>query len=108
MAQISVLNEKKKVPPTSYYLKQRPILINLIIMSLVWLSAAFGYYMLILVTNSFTDPYLSSLASSFADILAYILTGAYAEKVGMKLTINLLFVFAIVGGCLILAWGLQH
>ena len=36
-----------------FFLKQPKILVNLILMSLVWLTTAFGYYLILSLINTF-------------------------------------------------------
>ena len=96
------------VPPASFFLKQRKILTNLILMSLVWLAASFGYYLILTLVNTFQKVYISGLTSSFSEAAAYIISGLFYDKIGVKLSLILSFTVSTVGGVLILAWGLQH
>jgi len=49
-----------------------------------------------------------ALTSSFSEILAYILSGLFYERIGVKLSLFLSFVISSTGGILLLAWGLDH
>ena len=77
-------------------------------MSLVWLAASFGYYLILTLVNTFQKVYISGLTSSFSEIAAYIISGLFYDKIGVKLSLILSFTVSTVGGILILAWGLQH
>ena len=97
-----------EVPRASYYLLQPDILRNLIIMSLVWLSTSFGYYLILSLVNTFSKVYVSGLTSSFSEMAAYIISGLFYEKIGVKLSLILAFSISTLGGIAILVWGLQH
>ena len=75
-------------------------------MSLIWLATSFGYNLLLTLTNTFSEVYVSSLVSSVSDIAGYVLSGLYAEKIGMELSLKASFISSTVGGLIILAWGL--
>ena len=106
--EIEDLEEANKVPPASFYLKQRKIFMNLVLMSIVWLSTAFGYYLILTLINTFDNVYATGLTSSASEMVGYVLSGLFAEKVGVKLSLIVSFLISTVGGVLILAWGLQH
>ena len=77
-------------------------------MSVVWLAASFGYYLILSLTNTFTQDYLTALTSSFADMIAYVVSGFFYMKVGVKFSLILSFAISTIGGFLILFWGLDH
>ena len=81
-------------------------MINLILMSFVWLTTSFGYYLIMMLTNTFDNVYASALVSGVSEIVAYIISGLFYEKIGVKLSLILSFGISFVGGILILAWGL--
>ena len=81
---------------------------NLILLSVVWLSTAFGYYLVLTLVNSFDKVYITGLTSSFSEIVGYILSGLFAERIGVKLSLVISFLISTAGGLLILVWGLQH
>ena len=77
-------------------------------MSMVWLTSSFTYYLVLTLTNTFEHVYISGLVGSFSEIVAYIVSGMFYDKIGVKLSLVLSFGLSTVGGVLILAWGLQH
>ena len=81
---------------------------NLIIMSIVWLATAFGYYLVLMLVNTFEKIYFTGLVSSLTEITAYILSGMYYERIGVKTSLTIGFAISTIGGCLILSWGLAH
>ena len=83
-------------------------MINLIIMSMVWLTSSFTYYLVLTLTNTFEHVYISGLVGSFSEVVAYIVSGLFYDRIGVKLSLVLSFGISTVGGILILAWGLQH
>lgn len=91
-----------------YYLKQRKIVINLVLMSLVWLSTAFGYYLILTLINTFEDVYITAFTSSASEVVAFIVSGMFYEKIGVKLSLILSFGISTFGGIMILTWGLDH
>ena len=100
--------EKNETPPVSYYLKQREIFVNLVMMSIVWLATVFGYYLILSLINTFDKVYVSGLTSSVSEMIGYVVSGLVYERIGVKLTLIISFSISAVGGVLILAWGLHH
>ena len=100
--------QKNEAPPTSYYLKQRQIFVNLVMMSIVWLATVFGYYLILSLINTFDKVYVSGLTSSLSEMIGYIISGLVYQRIGVKLTLIISFSISAVGGVLILAWGLHH
>ena len=99
---------KNGSPSASYFLSQTKIKVNLILMSLIWLSTSFGYYLILSLVNTFSKVYISGLTSSFSEMAAYIVSGLFYGKIGVKLSLGLAFTISSIGGVVILAWGLQH
>ena len=91
-----------------YYLRQPSILVNLIIMSFVWLATSFCYYLILMLTNTFDDVYLTGVTNGLAEFLAYFISGLVYEKIGVKLSLIISFLISTVGGILILIFGLQR
>ena len=55
-----------------FYLRQKKILINLIVMSICWLVSSLNYYLLTFLVNTFENVYTTALFSSCSAFLAYI------------------------------------
>ena len=91
-----------------YYLKQRNILINLIVSSLLWLSANFGFYLILSLVNKTDEIYISGIVSSASEIIAYIISGLLYQKIGVKFSLMASFIISTMGGVLILTYGLGH
>ena len=59
----------------SYYLGQRKIQINLLIMCFIWLSTSFNFYLIQFLINTFDQVYESALGSATSEVLAYAFAG---------------------------------
>ena len=77
-------------------------------MSLVWLTASFGYYLIATLINMFDDPYETALTSAGSEMLAYLISGLFYERIGVKTSLILSYAISTVGGIAILSWGLQN
>ena len=67
--------EVTKTPPTIYFLRQKVIFANLLIMMYVWLTTSFDCYLVLFLINKFEQVYVSAIASSISGILSYIFAG---------------------------------
>ena len=90
-----------------FYLRQRSIIINLIVMSIIWFSTSFNYYLLSFLISTFENVYPSALLSSCAEITAYAVAGLLYRRAGLKISISLSFLIGLIGGLLILFIGLK-
>ena len=77
-------------------------------MSLVWLSTSFCFYLIVMLTNTFDDIYVTGITSGISEIVADIFAGVLYEKIGVKSSLIISFLVSTIGGVLILAWGLNH
>ena len=77
-------------------------------MSLVWFSTSFGYYLILSLINTFDNVYVSAVISSLSELAAYILSGLFYLRIGVKQSMIIAFLISTFGGIVILAWGLQH
>ena len=92
----------------SYWLRQRSILVNLVIMVFVWLSTNLNWYMCNFMVNEYEKVYVSGVASYTTDIVVSILLTYFFKRFGVKNLLFSSFTFAAVGGALVLTYGLQH
>jgi len=79
-------SDKPKLKPLIFWLKQRKILINLIVMTLVWLGASFNFYLIQFLLTSFDQVYLSTIFSCMSDMLGYSTGGFIFKVLGVKKT----------------------
>ena len=77
-------------------------------MCIVRLAVIFGYYLILMLVNTFTDVYHSALTSSAADILGYIISVPCLDYFGIKKSQMFCCFIATVGGITILSWGLNN
>ena len=77
-------------------------------MSLVWLSTSFCCYLIMMLTNTFDDVYVTGMTNGVTEILAYFISGLVYERIGVKLSLIISFLISAVGGVLILVWGLDN
>ena len=75
-------NDKDNLQPMSFYLKQRKIITNLVIMTLVWLTSAFCYYLVLSLINTFEKIYAAGIISSVSELIAYIVSAALYNVIG--------------------------
>ena len=96
------------MPSASFFLKQKKILFNLMLMSLIWLSTAFGNYLILLLVNTFDHVVIAGLSCSFAEVAGALVGAAMYEKLGVKLALFSAFSCSTIGGILVLSYGLNH
>ena len=77
-------------------------------MSVVWLATSFGYYLILTLINTFENVTQVALVSSASEMVGYVLSGIFYERIGVKLSLVGSFLVSLAGGVLILTWGLQH
>lgn len=59
------------MPTTADFLASSDIRVNLAIMSLLWLTINFNYYLIKFLVNMFRQVYLTGLLSSLSGLVAY-------------------------------------
>ena len=91
-----------------YYLRQCTILTNLVVVTLIWLTCSFDFYLIQFLVNTFEQVYLSGIGSSLSDLLGYSTGGILSTKLGVKGAFLSGFTLATCGGLVILFYGLAH
>lgn len=91
-----------------YYLRQNTILVNLSLMSLLLLTANFGYYLLLTLNSSFENIYKSALVASAAQFLGYLIPSILIGTYGVKRCLIISFALSTIGGVAISAWGIYN
>jgi len=92
----------------SYYLGQRSVRVNLMIMACVWLITSFNYYLIQFLVNTFDQIYTTAVFSSVSEMVGIVAGGAFYTNLGIKSSLSLSFSLALFGAILILLYGLQH
>ena len=101
-------NTKKTGLPLKFWLKQKRIVINLVVMAFVWLTCSFNFYLIAFLLTSFEQVYLTTLFSCISDMTAYASGGIIFGYLGVKKTQILGFSISTLGGLLILFIGLNN
>ena len=77
-------------------------------MTVIQVFIYFNYMLLTYLTNTFEQVYLTGLVSAVSEICAYIFSGTMFEKLGVRRTYMISLTIAILGGVLIIVYGLDH
>jgi hypothetical protein len=74
--EIEVNSKVEGKPPVMFYLKQKEVLQNLMVMSYMWCACSFCFYMInYLMTSLPGSIFVNGMASSLSDVFAYALSG---------------------------------
>ena len=77
-------------PGVMYYLRQRTILVNLILITLVWITAVFNYYMINLQVKYFPGDFsVNMMVMTACDVPACLGAGYFVARYRAKV----IFVF---------------
>ena len=77
-------------------------------MTIVQVCIYFNYLLLNYLNATFEAVYITGVVSAGAEIASYIFSGIMFEKLGVRRTYFLSMGIAILGGLLILFYGLDH
>jgi hypothetical protein len=90
---------------TRYFMSQPDIRINIILMSLCWLTCSFNYYMVGFLLKYFPGSiYVNGSISSLSEVAATLSAGYFYAKVGVKKAFVISFGISALGGCGILVY----
>ena len=108
--QPSVTSESSTVeaPTIRSFLEQRPILINLVVLSLAWTVTVFNWYLVQFLVNTFDEVYLSAIGSAVSDIIGYTFGGILFYRFGIQASLMISFAVATLGGVAILLYGVDN
>ena len=82
---------------------------NLVLMGFIWSSVSLNFWSSVYLVNTFeSNVYTTALSISAADVIAYITGAVLVAKFGVKKTIFCSLLLAVLGGFLILTYGLDH
>ena len=81
---------------------------NLAIMTLVWLTTAFNYYLIKFMINTFQQVYITGLASSLTGLVAYWHGGVLYQQLGLKTSLCIVFCISSLACISLLMYGLDH
>lgn len=103
---LQVENNEASERTTMFYLRQRIIWQNMIVMAYMWAATSFTYYMI-----SFQLKYLpgnvynNSLASGLSEMVAIAIAGFMYSKLGLKVSFTILYLMSFAGGMCVLFIG---
>ena len=106
--QMKLENQKPKTT-IMYFLKQRIIVVNLIVLSIAWLVWSFNYFLM-----NFQMKYLpgninvNSMVADVAELLSYVVSGFFLNMFSIKNNLILFFIITLTGGCGALFYGLEN
>ena len=103
---LDTIPEKK--PTLMYWLRHRKICINVGIMTFMWLSGSFNYYLIQFLINTFEEVYVTAIGSSVSDIIANVISAIVFERVGIRGTLSAANAWSTLGGVVVLFYGLHH
>ena len=96
------MNDEDKAS-IKYYLQQRTILVNLILITIAWIVIAFNYYLVTFMVKHVPGDFnINSLAMFSTDIPATILSGWLSQRWTPRLTFALCFGLQVIAGMSIL------
>lgn len=99
---------KKEInnPGVCFFIKQKPIWVNLLVMSYSWIVVTFCNYLLNYTLIYWPGlSYINSLVLSGADILSSVLSWYVYKYLNPSWSLFWLNLFAAFGGILTLTWG---
>lgn len=89
-----------------FYLRQRVIRVNLVVMAYMWACCSFGYYMIIFYLKYLPgNIYNNSLSSGGTDLIAVLCAGVLYSRFGIKMAFTFLFSLSVIGGFIIIFLG---
>ena len=94
--------------PLSFWLKQKRVLTNVIVMTVIWLTTSFSFYLISFLLTHFGQVYTTTMLSSVSDLAAYTFAGNVFKCLGVKKTYFLGYTISSIGGLILLFFGLNH
>ena len=91
-----------------FFLKQKNLMVNLGIMSVIWMVTLYNYTLIQFLVNTFDRVYVNSIGSSIADIVGYLIGGWCFYKIGARGSLGASFTLSCIGGLFVTAIGLRH
>ena len=91
-----------------FYLRQKTILINLIVLLFCWISTGFNSYTITYLLNQLGQEYINYVCTSITALIAFGSGGFIFMKVGIKLGLGGCYLCALFGGIVALLYSLKH
>ena len=78
--------------------KERRVLVNLMVMTWISTTVAINYYLISYLAVTFDRPYMQVAFSTLAEILAYATSGILFKWLGSKVSLLITFLISAIGG----------
>ena len=105
-----MMNDKsqKGALPLCDLLKQKDLMINLVVMTFIWMIVVYNVTLTNFLFNTFENVYLSAVAGNIGTCIGYAIGGWFLHKMKTKGSLGLSFILSTIGGVLILVFGLSR
>ena len=91
-----------------FYVSQRKVLINLIVMTIGWIVTNLDSYLLMFLFNTFERVYVTAFFASCSSILGIMMVVPIDKALGTKKTFYFGFVLATISGLFVIMFGLKN
>ena len=81
---------------------------NLSLVTMIYITTLSSYYLLLTLTNTFSNIYVSAMVSSAAQFIGYMISGMIVNYLGFKRSLTISFAMSAFGGTMIAAWGVNN
>ena len=106
VAEQQVIGTAEDERSPKFYLRNKVILLNLVLMTYMWTTCSFGYYLIMFQLKYWPgDIYINTIASSVAGVIAYMVSTWIYSRFGLKTSFIGLFSMSVVGGICVLMMG---
>jgi len=91
---------------TSGFLRDKVILLNLLITIYMWITCAMSYYMVNLQLKYLPgNIYTNCLVSAAAEIFGIFWSGILYQKIGIKVSFTAMYIFTAIGAVMVILFG---
>ena len=91
-----------------FYLSQSTLLINLLLMTTIWLSTAFSQFLLRNLASTVEQVFLSAVFASVSELVACATAGIVFQFAGIRISLAIAFAIAFIGSVSIVGYGMDH
>lgn len=104
--EVDRLEAKEDERSIGFYLKQKAVRVNLLVMAYMWANCSFSYYMIVYYLKYLPgNIYNNSFASGCSDLIAIVLAGVLYSRYGLRNSFTFLLALSVLGGTLIICLG---
>ena len=103
---ITLIEEQQLNGSIKDLIKIKKHLINLFIMSFIWIASSFSYYLINFQLKYFEgNIFVNTTVSSLSEMLAIVLSGISYYKLGIRFTLIAAFCVSLMGVAALIIWG---